>query len=131
MKKIKQPGDNISLKTKKSEDPAVMDWINAQSNLMDSLRYLIEREIAQHGVRNLQAYIPAERNMLRDFSASQPPEKPPAAVHSQSEPASSEEKDVAEDQQEVSAAGPVLSEPAAQEAAAEEEIDEEDIAAWI
>ena len=45
MKKIKQPGENISLKTKKNESPDVMDWINGQSNLMDSIRYLVENEI--------------------------------------------------------------------------------------
>ena len=61
MKKVKQPGENISLKTKKNEDPAIMQWINAQTNLMDSLRYLIENEIAANGVRNLQAVIPTDR----------------------------------------------------------------------
>lgn len=69
MKKTKQPGDNISLKTKKTEDPAVMNWINAQSNLMDSLRYLVENEIIQNGIRNLQTFVPMERN----FSASSLP----------------------------------------------------------
>jgi hypothetical protein len=66
MKKTKQPGDNISLKTKKTEDHSVMQWINVQSNLMDSLRYLIENEIKSNGVRNLQAYIPVERNTLKN-----------------------------------------------------------------
>jgi hypothetical protein len=69
MKKTKQPGENISLKTKKSEDPAVMDWINSQTNLMDSLRYLIEIEIRENGVRNFQTFVPMERNVL---TASQP-----------------------------------------------------------
>lgn len=71
MKKTKLPGDNISLKTKKSEDPAVMQWINAQTNLMDSLRYLIENEINQSGVRNLQAYIPTERSTLNSSGSAQ------------------------------------------------------------
>ncbi|GIP35757.1 hypothetical protein [Paenibacillus sp. J2TS4] len=61
MKKLKKPGENISLKTKKSESPAIMDWINSQTNLMDSIRYLIENEVRENGVRNLQNYIPAER----------------------------------------------------------------------
>ncbi|MGN7384370.1 MULTISPECIES: hypothetical protein [unclassified Paenibacillus] len=61
MKKLKKPGDNISLKTKKNEAPAIIDWINSQTNLMDSIRYLIENEIRENGVRNLQNYIPAER----------------------------------------------------------------------
>lgn len=63
MKKAKNPGDNISLKTKKNELPAVMEWLNCQTNLMDSIRYLIENEISSNGIRNLQQYIPAERNI--------------------------------------------------------------------
>ena len=64
MKKRKQPGENISLKTKKSESPAVMEWINSQTNLMDSIRYLIENEVRTHGVRNLQRYVPADRTAV-------------------------------------------------------------------
>lgn len=64
MKKPKKPGDNISMKTKKNESPLVLDWINSQTNLMDSIRYLIENEVAANGVRNLQKYIPAERAVL-------------------------------------------------------------------
>jgi len=72
VKKNKQPGENISLKTKKKEDPLVMQWINSQSNLMDSIRYLIECEIMQHGVRNLQAFIPMERKIMMDLSKDEP-----------------------------------------------------------
>ncbi|QNK57756.1 hypothetical protein [Paenibacillus sp. PAMC21692] len=65
MKKTKQPGDNISLKTRKNENAFVMAWLNAQSNLMDSLRYLVEREVAANGVRNLQTCVPVERKGLQ------------------------------------------------------------------
>ncbi|KQL46862.1 hypothetical protein AN963_18395 [Brevibacillus choshinensis] len=61
MKKPKKPGDNISIKTKKNESPLIVDWINCQTNLMDSIRYLIENEVAANGIRNLQNHIPAER----------------------------------------------------------------------
>jgi hypothetical protein len=111
VKKTKLPGDNISLKTKKTEDPAVMQWINAQTNLMDSLRYLIENEIVANGVRNLQAYVPAERNVL---NAAQ------SATHA--------------DAGGARAAGSGLREPAKQPEpvqAAEDEIDDEDIQSWI
>lgn len=121
MKKTKQPGENISLKTKKSEDPLVMQWLNAQTNLMDSLRYLMEKEIVQNGVRNLQAYVPAERSVLQGSStwtqeiAHQPflsgNEQMAAAVET-------EEKEDLE---------PVL---AVTEPSVEEEIDDEDIEAW-
>jgi len=104
MKKRKQPGENISLKTKKNESPAVMEWINSQTNLMDSIRYLIENEIGQHGVRNLQLIIPAERG----------PVAAPALMRAMEEVAAAAEP------------------PAAiREAPQEDEIDEEDIESWI
>jgi len=74
MKKLKEPGGNISLKTKKNEDPAIMQWLNAQTNLMDSIRYLIENEVRQNGVRNLQAIIPAERSFGYAASATLSPD---------------------------------------------------------
>ncbi|WCK54492.1 hypothetical protein PP175_25005 [Aneurinibacillus sp. Ricciae_BoGa-3] len=61
MKKPKKQGDNISLKTKKNESPIIIEWINCQTNLMDSIRYLIENEVTVNGIRNLQNHIPAER----------------------------------------------------------------------
>ncbi|MDN4524662.1 hypothetical protein [Fictibacillus fluitans] len=64
MKKQKKPGDNISLKTKKNEAPAIIDWINSQTNLMDSIRYLVENEINANGVRNLQQHVPADRGFV-------------------------------------------------------------------
>ncbi|OIJ11829.1 hypothetical protein BKP37_15445 [Anaerobacillus alkalilacustris] len=63
MKKQKKAGDNISLKTKKTEAVEVLDWINCQLNLMDSIRYLIENEIKENGIRNLQNFIPANRDI--------------------------------------------------------------------
>lgn len=63
MKKPKKPGDNISLKTKKNESPNIIEWINCQTNLMDSIRYLIENEVSVNGIRNLQNHIPSERVM--------------------------------------------------------------------
>jgi hypothetical protein len=61
MKKPKKQGDNISLKTKKNESPIIIEWINCQTNLMDSIRYLIENEVTVNGIRNLQNHVPAER----------------------------------------------------------------------
>ncbi|MBD2870271.1 hypothetical protein [Paenibacillus arenilitoris] len=120
MKKTKLPGENISLKTKKSEDPLVMQWLNAQSNLMDSLRYLIEKEIYQNGVRNLQAYVPAERSVLHGGSAeAQEVAFVPVAAGKQETAAAAEAAQEAERL------------PDAPQAAPEEEIDEEDIEAWI
>ncbi|GGF93513.1 hypothetical protein [Paenibacillus abyssi] len=119
MKKTKQPGDNISLKTKKTEDPAVMKWINEQSNLMDSLRYLIENEIVQNGVRNLQMFIPVERNLLH---AGQPQQQQ-AAIIAPALGAAREVSTAAEERGELQSD---RSEPPV-----EDEIDDDDIESWI
>lgn len=116
MKKTKEPGGNISLKTKKNEDPAIMQWLNAQTNLMDSIRYLIENEIRQNGVRNLQAFVPAERA----FGASSQPLSNTGII-----PAAG----AAGYQQEV-AAGLEAPEAQAPEPPAEDDIDDDDIESW-
>jgi hypothetical protein len=129
VKKVKQPGDNISLKTKKSENPLVMEWINAQTNLMDSLRYLIENEISRHGVRNLQAFIPAERNLLGSAGSGS---AMVGDVRSVPDPLVAERYEQGENN-----AGRPRSDEAytedetAADEAAEEEIAEEDIESWV
>ncbi|KRE53592.1 hypothetical protein [Paenibacillus sp. Soil522] len=124
MKKTKLPGDNISLKTKKTEDPLVMQWLNMQTNLMDSLRYLVENEIMLNGVRNLQAFVPMERNMLQGSPALQQPSeyRPHAAGMEQMAAAAEDAKDVeiAEEAPAAPAFEPVI----------DEEIDDDDIEAW-
>jgi hypothetical protein len=152
VKKIKQPGENISLKTKKNESPDVMDWINGQSNLMDSIRYLVENEIREHGVRNLQLLIPAERGALvagsgapAGIAAEQPAmaaATAPAASR-EAEAARRESAAAAEAPAEPAAAGeapasqpeqsPAAEEPAAavQAAVAEDDIDDDDIDSWM
>ena len=52
---------NFTYKFKKKEDPNIISWIEAQDNITDSIRYLIEQEILNEGIRNLQEYIPAVR----------------------------------------------------------------------
>ena len=129
MKKVKQPGDNISLKTKKSENPLVMEWINAQTNLMDSLRYLIENEISRHGVRNLQAFIPAERNLLESAGGGG---AMVGGIRSAPGPLGTERYEQGENiaGRPRSADAYTEDETAADEAS-EEEIAEEDIESWV
>jgi hypothetical protein len=122
MKKTKLPGENISLKTKKSEDPLIMLWLNSQSNLMDSLRYLVENEVAVNGVRNLQAFVPMERNRLQSHLTLQ--------QESESRPPLTGAQQVAAAIVEVSAA---VNDPIPDHKfvpVAEEEIDDDDIEAW-
>lgn len=48
---------------KKDEDPLIFQWLNMQGIYSDSIRYLIEKEIAENGLRNLQHFIPTKRNI--------------------------------------------------------------------
>lgn len=102
VKKRKLPGENISLKTKKTESTAVMEWINAQTNLMDSIRYLVENEIRLNGVRNLQLIIPSQRSSL--FASAVVPSGESVATKASGEPLTVQTAD---------------------------EIDDEDIESWI
>lgn len=94
-----------------------MDWINAQTNLMDSLRYLVENEIVKNGVRNLQTFIPAERNVLSMMAEGHEliQNETASAVEGGRHPAPAE---------------PFRSDPEPTANAAEEDIDEDDIEAW-
>ncbi|MEV5029956.1 hypothetical protein [Paenibacillus sp. LPE1-1-1.1] len=121
MKKTKLPGENISLKTKKTEDPLVMQWLNTQSNLMDSLRYLVENEIALNGVRNLQAFVPMERSRLQSSNS------PAIPQENEARPQVSAGLEQMAAAKEEAPAAPVV--PAA-EPAVEEEFDDDDIEAW-
>lgn len=58
-----QRGKAAVLKLKEDEEQLVLDWINAQSVYADSMRYLIQKEIAENGIRNLQLYIPRIRDI--------------------------------------------------------------------
>lgn len=44
-------------------DKELIEFAKMQSNFTDSIRYLIEKEIHQHGYRNLQAVIPTNRDV--------------------------------------------------------------------
>ncbi|WP_368502711.1 hypothetical protein AB3N04_01030 (plasmid) [Alkalihalophilus sp. As8PL] len=41
------------MRTKKNEPNFIMDWINSQSNISESLRQLIERDVAENGLRDV------------------------------------------------------------------------------
>lgn len=50
------------IKFKKNEKPEILEFANMQSNFNDTIRYLIEKEIAENGIRNLQEHIPPVRD---------------------------------------------------------------------
>ena len=62
MSPAKKPGDNIIFRLKRNENQQVLDWINAQSNISDSLRFLIELEILRNGIKDFQEVIPPKRS---------------------------------------------------------------------
>jgi hypothetical protein len=56
-RKKKKPGDAIPLKLKDNESPHIVDWFNEQSTISQSLRYLIEKDISENGLRNISEEI--------------------------------------------------------------------------
>lgn len=53
-KKLKKRGDPVIMRTKKNEPEYIMEWLNEQSNLSESLRYLIEQYVSENGVRDVR-----------------------------------------------------------------------------
>ncbi len=43
------------------KDEKLIKFVNLQSNLTDTIRYLLEKEISQNGIRDLQQIIPSKR----------------------------------------------------------------------
>jgi hypothetical protein len=126
MKKTKKPGENISLKTKKNEAPVIIDWINSQTNLMDSIRYLIENEVRVNGIRNLQNYIPSERAIATNVVQTIANDEVAISNAQNLEMAATKEKTVVE----TNAHSYPLTED--QEIPhADDDIDEDDIDSWI
>jgi hypothetical protein len=46
-----------------NEAADIISFIEKQSNFNDAIRYFIEKEIAENGIRDLSNYIPAKRNI--------------------------------------------------------------------
>lgn len=53
-KGTKKAGDQVGFKLKEDESPLILEWVNEQSIFAESIRYLIEKEIAENGVRDLK-----------------------------------------------------------------------------
>lgn len=105
-----------------------MQWLNAQTNLMDSLRYLMEKEISENGVRNLQMFIPMERNVLNGGLAEMSSGSIQApSLDSRQETAAASETSSSQTLSEAQAPGRQPEPPVVEE----EELDDEDIEAWI
>lgn len=60
--KTKGPGDNVIIRLKSKEKPDTLKWLNAQTNLAESIRFLIELETMSNGIRNYSEIIPSERS---------------------------------------------------------------------
>ena len=60
--KGKQVG-GFRIKNVEEEADSFLMWLNTQSNLSDAIRYLIEREIIENGIKDLAEYIPGKRNI--------------------------------------------------------------------
>lgn len=58
-KKLKS---SYSLRPKVDEPEAIKEFLRIQSNFSEAVRYLIEKEISQNGIRDLSEHIPMKRN---------------------------------------------------------------------
>jgi phosphoenolpyruvate carboxylase len=58
-----KPGKPAVMKLRLDEEQLIIDWINAQTVYGDSMRYLIQKDIAEHGIRNLQLHVPSMRDI--------------------------------------------------------------------
>ncbi|MFC3882015.1 hypothetical protein ACFOU2_00120 [Bacillus songklensis] len=56
-KGTKKAGDQVGFKLKEDESPLILEWVNEQSIFAESIRYLIEKEIAENGIRDLKQVI--------------------------------------------------------------------------
>ncbi|MFD5853594.1 hypothetical protein ACFWGC_26020 [Cytobacillus pseudoceanisediminis] len=56
-KKVKKPGDQIPLKLKENEPEHIVAWFNTQDSIAASLRYLIEKDIIENGIRDVKEEI--------------------------------------------------------------------------
>ena len=54
----------FSVRFKNTVDQRVIDFANCQSNFTDTILYLIEKEIAENGIRNIQEHVPTVRDLL-------------------------------------------------------------------
>jgi len=58
-----KPGKPAVMKLREDEEQLVIDWINKQTVYADSMRYLIQKDIAENGIRDLQLSIPRIRDI--------------------------------------------------------------------
>lgn len=73
MAKSKKDRTTFPLSLRANEDPRIREFLELQSGgYSDVLRYLIEKEIAENGIRDLTALIPARRSIDNFISNSYP-----------------------------------------------------------
>ncbi|MGL5381743.1 hypothetical protein [Clostridium sp.] len=60
----KKHPNQCTIRFKKDVDKRIIDFASMQENFSDTVLYLIEKEIAANGMRNLQEHIPGVRNIL-------------------------------------------------------------------
>lgn len=61
---MKEKINIYNLRIRKNEDPRIEKFLKSQSSgYSDVIRYLIEKEIAQNGIRDLSSLIPSKRNI--------------------------------------------------------------------
>lgn len=75
-----------TFKPKVNESEYVLDFLAKQSNFNDAIRYLMEKEIAENGIRDLSTCIPSIRDFLplnkaENKNIAEPSEKKATAIN--------------------------------------------------
>lgn len=71
MKKSYKVNDNLIMRIRKT-DESIMEWASVQSELGDSIRFLIEQEIQSHGISDLSNQIVSKRKILPNSTDIEP-----------------------------------------------------------
>ncbi|MGO4889938.1 hypothetical protein ACJ2A9_19515 [Anaerobacillus sp. MEB173] len=53
MEQNKKKNKMVNFRLRKDEDPLIMNWLDAQSNLASAFRYMIRKDSLTHGIRDL------------------------------------------------------------------------------
>lgn len=61
-KKLKGPGDNVIIRLKNQENVNTLKWLNSQTNIAESIRFLIELDVFANGIKDYSQIVPLNRS---------------------------------------------------------------------
>lgn len=68
---MKKNRNQFSIRFPNSTDERIIEFLEKQSKQVDTISYLIEEEIKKNGIRDLQKFIPAVRELPKDLNVNE------------------------------------------------------------